>query len=107
MFWQAEETASGGSRVLVLQRTDASVPWDADPEQTRGLDLVETGMPEGRANALGLQSDRIEWRAFVRFAPGAFDELGGTSHAWKQTPRLRLLGAEYLGPNVVLRRVDQ
>jgi hypothetical protein len=107
MFWQAEETDTGGSRVFVLQRTDPSAPWDADPEQTRGLDLLERGMHEGQPNALGLQADRIEWRAFVRFAPGAFDELTGTSHAWKQTPRLRLFGVEYLGPNVVLRRVDR
>jgi hypothetical protein len=107
MFWTSEETGSGGSRISVLQRSDPSVPWDADPVLFPELELLERGMPEDGPNPIGLQRDRMQWRVFVRYAQGAFDELLGSSHAWKQVPRLRLLGVEYMGPSVILRRVDE
>ena len=43
----------------------------------------------------------------MRYQPGAFDPQTGASHGWKQTPRLRLIGAEYLAPDLVLRRVNR
>jgi hypothetical protein len=29
------------------------------------------------------------------------------SHGWKQTPRLRVFGVEYIAPGAVLRRVGE
>ena len=48
-----------------------------------------------------------EWRVFVDHPAGSFDPFAGLSHAWKRTPHLRLLGVEFLGPGVVLARVDR
>ena len=111
-FFEAEEPSSGASHVEVLQRVtqylgQPPVPWDADPEEQRDLTLLEQGYDGDQGHAIGAQADRVEWRAFVRFSQGAFDPLAGTSHGWKQSPRLRLLGTEYLAPDLVLRRVDR
>ncbi len=109
-FFEAEEPSGGSARVGVLQRLvrhpGEAPPWDADPEATPGLVLLEEGLVDG-ANPIGRQGDRIEWRAHVVFSPGAFDFAAGTAHGWKQTPRLRLLGVSYLGPDLVLRRVER
>ena len=65
-----------------------------------------------------------DWRRFVRpseLARGlrpqgieavdlrglAFDPLTGLSHGWKDTPRLRQVGASYYAPGRVLRSVDR
>lgn len=111
-FFQAEEPSSGMARVEVLQRVtqhagQPATPWDDDPEAGGDLALLEEGFQENEGRPIGTQADRIEWRAFVRFQPGAFDPTAGASHGWKQTPRLRLLGAEFLAPDLVLRRVDR
>ncbi len=109
-FFEAEEPSSGSARVNVLQRLvrhpGEAPPWDGDPERTDGLSLLEEGLSDD-ANPIGRQGDRIEWRAHVTFLPGAFDPAAGTAHGWKQTPRLRLLGVSYLGPDLVLRRVER
>jgi hypothetical protein len=107
VFWDEEQPSSGGCAIEVLQRTDPSVPWDADPEGNAQLKLLVRGMHEDAANPIGVQRDFAEWRAFVRYAPLAFDAQNGLSHAWKQTPRLKLFGVEYLAPYVALRRVDR
>ena len=105
-FWVWESSPSGSVQIGTLQRSDPAVPWDASPDETEGLDLLWEGMPGGGFNPIGAQSDRVEWRVFTRWAPGAFDALGGLSHGWKETPRLKTFGVQYLGPNVTLRRVD-
>lgn len=109
-FFDAEEPASGGARVGVLQRvtqrSDRAVPWDAPPGESPLLRLLEPGV-RSDANPIGLQADLVEWRAFVQFQQGAFDPVTAGSHGWKQTPRLRILGVSYLGPDLVLRRVDR
>jgi hypothetical protein len=110
LFWQTD--ATDGSELYVLQRavdpgTDSAPPWDGNPDETPGLEMFEFGMPGGEGNVIGLQAGRMEWRVFVRFQRGAFDALTGLSHGWKRVPRLRLFGVEYLGPNQVLRRVDE
>jgi hypothetical protein len=112
MFFDAEEPSSGAARVGVLQRLTPHMgrpapPWDGDPAATAGLDLFEQGGLGERGNAIERQADLVEWRAFVRYSPGAFDPFTSTSHGWKQTPRLRLLGVEYLAPDRVLRRVER
>lgn len=111
MFWDTDDPPSGGSQIVVLQRLlrdgEETVPWDADPVDTPELEMFEVGLPEGGVNPIGVQADRAEWRVFVRFAQGAFDPVTGLNHAWKESPRLRLFGVEYLGPNLVVRRVDQ
>ncbi len=107
VFWEDQAPPAGGASLEVLCRTDPSVPWDADPERTDGLDLFTLGLDEGRPNGLGRQSDLAEFRVFVRYAPGAFDSLTGLNHGWKQTPRLRTFGATFLAPYTTLRRVDE
>jgi hypothetical protein len=109
-FFQAEEPSSGFARVEVLQRVtqyagQPATPWDAEPLPGGELALLEEGFQEGEGRPIGTQADRVEWRAFVRYLPGAFDALAGTSHGWKQTPRLRVLGVEFLAPDLTLRRV--
>jgi hypothetical protein len=107
VFWEAESPAVGGSELGVLQKTDPDLPWDADPEQEQGLDLLWKGKLEARGNVIGRQSSRAAWRVFVRFEPGAYDADRGLSHGWKATPKLGLFGVEYMGPGRVLRRIDR
>ncbi|MBI5433453.1 MAG: hypothetical protein HZA52_11545 [Planctomycetes bacterium] len=107
LFWRVENTGSGSVEFGVLQRTLASTPWDADPENAPGLALLWKGTDEEKPVPIGAQSDRAEWRAFVKYSPGAYDPLSGLAHGWKQTPRLRVFGANYLAPNLVLRKVDR
>ncbi|HED65712.1 MAG TPA: hypothetical protein ENJ09_09180 [Planctomycetes bacterium] len=107
VFWDVEAPAAGGVRLEVLQRTDPSVPWDADPDTTPGLTLLNRGRIESGGNSIGVQADRVEWRVFARFDLGAFDPIAGLSHGWKATPRLVLFGTEYLAPSRVLRRVER
>jgi len=106
VFWEEEAHPVGGAGFRVLQRTDASVPWDAEPSASGPLRLYRRGMPEGDSNPIGLQSDRIEWRVFLEHDAGSFDPINGGSHAWKTTPRLKLFGVQYLAPEVVVRGVD-
>ncbi len=110
-FWNEQEASSGKVRVEVLQRVSSRgqdlIPWDSDPKTTRGLTLLTDGMPKGASNPIARQGDMIEWRAHVRYAPGAFDAQTGLSHGWKQTPRLRVFGVESMAPSMVLRRVDE
>lgn len=107
VHWEAESAGHGGVQMGVLQRTDASVPWDSDPELQDGLDLMWEGEDAGGMVPVARQSDRIEWRIFARYDPGAFDPVGGYSHAWKETPRFRRIALSYLAPGRVLRSVRQ
>ena len=95
------------SQIGVLQKTDPDAPWDADPETDKRLALHWKGDAEGLPLAIGAQSDRVEWRVFVQYAPGAFDARTGLPHGWKQTPRLRRFGAFYFGPGIVLGSVER
>jgi hypothetical protein len=106
VFWTAED-ASGAARVGVLQRTDQDVAWDADPDSTPGLELYWSGTREGDALPVGEQSDRIEWRVLVEYRPNSFDARTGLQHGWKETPRLRQLGAFFLAPSMTLRSIDR
>ena len=110
VFWDADEVE--GSQIYALQREvdlgrGSAPPWDGDPEGGDGLTLHETGVHEGQGIPIGRQADRLEWRVFVRYLPGAFDAVNGLSHAWKRTPRLEVFGVEYLAPNQILWRLDQ
>ena len=104
-FFQTEDTDA--ARIGVLARTDPDVPWDADPETGRGLSLHWSGDDEGKPWSLGRQSDRADWRVFVIWSPGAFDVRTGMPHGWRQTPRLKLLGASYFAPSLTLRSVQR
>ncbi len=106
-FWQTEASAAAGPRIEVLERTRPDAPWDADPDTSEALNLWDDGNLDRGGNAIGVQSDRVAWRAFVRYEPGSFDARQGLAHGWKTTPRLRLFGAEYVAPNRILRRVDR
>ncbi|MDP6539163.1 MAG: hypothetical protein QF903_00615 [Planctomycetota bacterium] len=106
-FWIDEPPAHGACDVGVLVRTDPDTPWDEEPLGTNGLTLVYEGTEEGGPLPLGRQSDRVEWRAFVEYQPGAFDLESGFSHAWKTTPRLKQFGAFYLAPGITLRSVTR
>ena len=102
--WEAQDSNSGGAEIVVLQRI-GDVPWDADPEEEPGLRLLEDGTFEDDLIPLGAQADRIQWRVFARYAPGAFDPEFGLSHGWKGTPRFIHLGATYEAPTRLIRSV--
>ena len=108
IFWEADPTES--SQLVVLQRASdthsPAPPWDGEPDGI-GLWSFERGMPGRDGNPVEAQADLFEWRIFVRYLPGAFDELDGLSHGWKRTPQLKLFGVDYIAPNQVLRRVDR
>jgi hypothetical protein len=107
VFWKATVPAHPGPELAVLERTNPDTPWDAAPSDTNGLRVLTSGKLDGDGNSMGVQSDRAEWRVFVRYRPGAFDPLTGLAHGWKTTPRLELFGVQYMGPNRTLARVDR
>lgn len=108
-FYVQEEPSAGSARVEVLQRLVRRglppPPWDGDPLTTPGLSRLTLGAEREQGHRIDDQADLIEWRAHVRYSPGAFDSINGLSHGWKQTPRLRIFGVEYIAPSAVLRRV--
>jgi hypothetical protein len=106
-FWIDEAPGHGACDLAMLVRTDPNTPWDEEPLGSNGLTLVRSGTEEGGPVPLGRQSDRVEWRAFVEYQPGAFDLESGLSHAWKTTPHLKQFGAFYLAPCVTLRSVTR
>ena len=130
VFCQTGELAHAGPRIGILQRTDSTVPWDADPEVSDGLVLIwaddasldlpgedenEIGSseflgqePVAREGVwIGAQSGRVEWRVFVEYGPDSFDYELGANHGWKMSPRLELFGTEYFAPGRTLRRVTR
>jgi hypothetical protein len=107
VFWKAEAPAFAGPELGVLQRTNADTPWDSAPDAEDGLVLLRDGKLDGGGNPVEVQSDRIEWRVFVRHLPGSFDPVDGLAHGWKTTPRLELFGVEYLAPGRTLTRIDR
>lgn len=107
LFFEDEAAAMPGAEIYVLQRSDPNVPWDADPEDTDGLDLFRVGFEEGREIPIRTQSDLIQWRVFVNYPAGAFDPLTNNSHVWRTTPRLRRFGAFYYAPCFQLRSVER
>jgi hypothetical protein len=107
VFWSWEEPAAGGSRMGVLQKTDPTTPWDADPDLEPGLDLQWDGIVNEKPVPVAAAADGMEWRVFVDYLPGAFDPDTALSHGWKTTPRLRRLGVFFIGPSLVLRSLDR
>jgi hypothetical protein len=107
VFWKASAAAFPGPELGVLQRTNADTPWDDVPEDENGLTLLREGKLDVNGNPIGVQSDRVEWRVFVRHLPGSFDPIDGLAHGWKTTPRLELFGAEYMAPGRTLARSDR
>jgi hypothetical protein len=104
-FFQKEDTDA--AQIGVLQRTDPDAPWDADPEQDKRLALFWSGDEAGKALLIGKQSDRIDWRVFVKYAPNAFDAKTGMAHGWRQSPRLKFFAASYYAPSLTLRSVER
>jgi hypothetical protein len=107
VFWDAEPAGHGQAQIGVLQRTDPRVPWDGEPHEWDGLDLLWEGRADDEELPIDVQADRVEWRVFVRYDPRAFDAREGLSHGWKETPRFLRLGATYEGPSRVLRSADR
>jgi hypothetical protein len=107
VFWKVGDAGQPGPQLCVLQRTDPATPWDAPPMSGHGLTLLLDGKIDGDGNPIGVQTDRVEWRVFVRHQPGSFDALQGLAHGWKTSPRLELFGVEYMGPSRTLARVDR
>jgi hypothetical protein len=101
------KTDTESNQIGVLQRTSSDAPWDADPEQDKRVKLFWKGDEGGQPIPIGVQSNGIEWRVFVKYGPNAFDPKTGLNHGWKESPRLRQLGAFYYGPNVVLRSIER
>ncbi|MFT4649529.1 MAG: hypothetical protein ACI9X4_002769, partial [Glaciecola sp.] len=108
VFYQAEPIPFGGVSMGVLMRLHPDLPWDADPDETPGLFLLEKGMDEGDEPwVLDAVSDALEARFFVDYEPGCFDSITGGEHGWKYSPRLKRFGVGYEAPGQVLRSVDQ
>ncbi|NOT29458.1 MAG: hypothetical protein HOP15_03310, partial [Planctomycetes bacterium] len=107
VFWKAGEAGHPGPELGVLQRTNPETPWDAAPDDKIGLTQLRYGKLDADGNPIGVQSDRVEWRVFVRHLPGSFDALEGLAHGWKESPRLELFGVEYMGPGRTLARADR
>lgn len=109
-FWNAfffSKVDTEAARIGVLQRTRPEVPWDADPDSEKNLRLYWQGEKEGGQLPIGVQSDRVDWRVFVDYQPGAFEPRTGLAHGWKQTPRLKMFSAFYHAPSMVLRSVER
>jgi hypothetical protein len=104
MFFQVDAVPVAGVRLGVLERTDTTIPWDADPADTLGLAVVYEADPADGVRPVDRQIDRAEWRVFVEYLAGAFDPLDGVATGWKQVPSLRRLGAQYLAPGRVIAR---
>ena len=104
-FFDKEDAES--CQIGVLERVDPEAPWDADPESDARLRLFWKGDADGKVLPIGKQSDRIDWRVFVKYAPGAFDLKTGLAHGWTQTPTLKKFGAFYFGPGMVLSSVER
>ncbi len=104
-FFDKEDADS--CRIGVLARYDPDVPWDADPDDEPRLRLLWNGSQDGKTIPVHRQSDRIDWRVFVQYDPGAFDAKTGLSHGWKQSPLLKRFGAFYFGPPTVLSSVER
>lgn len=107
LFFEVEESALAGPRLGVLQRTDPDLPWDATPDERPELKVIWDADTSSDGVAIERQSDAIDWRVFVRYEPGSFDALTGTRSGWKAAPRLKLLGAEYLSPWMLLEQVQR
>jgi hypothetical protein len=101
------KTDGEASQVGVLQRTDPDAPWDADPDTDPRLKLYWKGDNEGQPLLVNQQSDHVDWRIFVQYAPNAFDLATGMSHGWTESPRLQRFGAFHFAPNLVLRSVER
>jgi len=107
-FFQEEPNSLPGVSLEAILRGDPSLPWDADPEETAGLFHWDKGKPsQGDTWPIGVWSDSLEARFYVRYQPGAVDLLTGTSHSWKYAPRLRQFGVSFDAPSETLRSVDR
>lgn len=107
-FFDLRPGDTGQVSLQILQRTDNQVPWDADPTETPGLDLIrpEDLDDQGRF-PIARQTSRVEWRFAAEYQPLSFDWLTGLSHGWKTAPELNMYGAEYWAPSRVLERVQR
>ena len=104
-FFDTEDADS--ARIGVLARFDPEAPWDGEPDEDPRLRLLWRGDAEGKAIPIGRQSDRVDWRVFVKYDGGAFDPATGLAHGWKQTPTLKRLAAFYFAPPTVLSSVER
>ncbi len=106
-FYEDEQPGLNGVQMGVLMRSDPSVPWDADPDETPGLEVFYRSEIAGGALPIGVQSDTVQWRVFVDYSQGAFDLQQGLGHGWRATPRLRGLATTYVAPSMSLRSVEK
>ena len=91
--------------IEVLVRTDATVPWSADPAKTRGLFLF-TDSEEDDPNIIGTAGDGLDVRVLFKYLSGAFDPIDLRAHGWKTTPELLSLRVTYLDQTRVLTREE-
>ncbi len=109
-YWDAcyfDKEDAEACQIGVLARVEPDAPWDADPDADPRLRLYWKGDADGKPIPIGRQSDRIDWRVFVKYAPGAFDATTGLAHGWTQTPTLKKFGAFYFGPGMVYSSVER
>lgn len=85
-----------------LVRIDERAPFDADPEQTDGLFLLDRGEMEGEPNPIRRYGERFEARFVQVYRPGAFDPVTYRELAWKRAPTIRWFVLTYEGETRVL-----
>lgn len=107
LFFEVDPAQVDTVRLGVLQRVDETIPWDADPNATPGLELIYSADPKDGPMTQGVQVDRAQWRVFVEYLPGSFDPVEGLATGWKQTPSLLSLGALYFAPGRVIARRER
>lgn len=84
-----------GIRLHVLARVDGKPEWTTPPTNKSG-GLYEFTQPAGK-NAMDLRGDQLEIRLYIEYREGAY-----TTDAWKATPVIDTLSAEYTRPITTL-----
>ena len=58
-------------------------------------------------NEIRLQADKVEVRFYVIYEDGAFKWDDMSASGWKHSPKLEMLGIEYVQQNRVRRHIDR
>ncbi|MEO0651910.1 MAG: hypothetical protein AAFZ65_14640, partial [Planctomycetota bacterium] len=101
------DASAPGARIGILVRSDPSVPWTADPDETDGLQLAFIDDLSGRPFNVARQSASVEARLFVEFLTGCFNPDGPFAHGWKEVPTIEQVAIDYLAPGRVFARSDR
>ncbi len=106
LTWKEEIPEPQFMDLLVMVRIAGKAAWDEEPNATPYLRLFDRPAEAQNRNELMVQGDDLELRVFVEFKPGAFDSETFLANAWKKTPRLHMVGIDYIAPSHVESHVE-